>query len=217
MALVLTAAAVAGLLPRLRPALTGLAIFALILLAVQVFSIVRGEVLFYLVPPHSLPVTDGGLGLGTAMALRMCAIVTSFLVLLGTTQARDIVLVLVERFRVPYEYALMFTTALRFIPTFLNEVHTISQAQQALGLDAGGWNPVRKVRAYAPVAIPLTLMSLRKAEHLAVTLETRGYGSGIRSSYRRMQITTPDYAILIMLSLGVATAIIVRLLGYGTM
>lgn len=214
-ALVLAAAGAAGLLPRLRPALVGLSVFAFILLIVQVLFYREGEILFYLIPPQSLPVTTGGLSLGAAMALRMFAIVTSFLVLLGTTQAKDIVRVLVEKCKIPYEYALMFTTALRFIPTFLDEARTINQAQQARGLETGGWNPVRKLRAYMPVAVPLTLMSLRKAEYLAITLETRGYGASSRSVYRKTQITTKDYVILIMLSLTVAAAVAAGVFGYG--
>lgn len=215
--LMLVAAGAAGLLPRLRPALTGLAVFAFILLALQVLFYREGAVLCYLIPPRSLPVTTGGLTLGAAMALRMYAIVTSFLVLLGTTPARDIVLVLVEKCRIPYEYALMLTTALRFIPTFLDEARIINQAQQARGLETGGWNPVRRIRAYAPVAVPLTLISLRRAGHLAITLETRGYGAHSRSLYRKARLTSKDYVILVLLFLTVAAAIAAGIAGYGIM
>jgi energy-coupling factor transport system permease protein len=82
----------------------------------------QGNVLFHIIPFYDkLPVTDYGLLTGVAMAARMMAIVLSFLVLLSTTRIQDLVFTMVEKFKVPYDYAFMFMTALRFIPTFLGK------------------------------------------------------------------------------------------------
>jgi len=96
---VLLAAGLAGVLRPLVPALAGLAVFASILVFFQAVFTEGGRVLFHLLPwASALSVTDYGLVLGLAMALRMLSIVTSFLVLLATTEIKDIVAVLVNNF-----------------------------------------------------------------------------------------------------------------------
>ncbi|BAF59840.1 MAG: energy-coupling factor transporter transmembrane protein EcfT [Pelotomaculum sp.] len=215
---VLLVAALAGVLRSLLPAVGWLSIFALFLLLIQALFYNRGEVLFYLIPSGNyLPVTDLGLLSGVAMAFRMMAMVLSFLVFLATTRTQDIILTLVEKFRMPYDYALMFTTALRFIPTFLGEIRQVSEAQQARGHTVEGFNPVKKIKAYAPVTVPLVLISLNKAEKLAMAMETRGYGGKRRTCFRKLEMRPADYCLTAILAVLLAVCAAARAAGYGTM
>ena len=66
----------------------------------------------------------------------------------------------------------MFMTACTY-PTFFSEVRQVSEAQQARAY-AVRMEPRQKIRAYAPVAVPLVLLSLNKADQLALAMETRG-------------------------------------------
>ncbi|MQL51497.1 energy-coupling factor transporter transmembrane protein EcfT [Desulfofundulus thermobenzoicus] len=211
--LVLVFAAAGGVLGVLRPACRGLFIFALVLLLIQALAVGEGRVLFYFLPwIPAWPVTDGGLLLGVAMGLRMVVIVLSFLVFLATTETREIILVLVEKLRVPYDYAFMLMTAIRFVPTFFAEAHQVREAQQARGYRVEGSNPLQKIKAYAPVAVPLVLLSLRRAEHLAMAMETRGYGCGPRTYLREPRVKGVDYAVWGLLLLLLAAAVLIRLL-----
>ncbi|MDI6709918.1 MAG: energy-coupling factor transporter transmembrane component T [Bacillota bacterium] len=214
---VLFVAGLAGVLRPLVPALAGLAVFASILVFFQAVFTEGGRVLFHLLPWFkALSVTDHGLVLGLAMALRMMTIVTSFLALLATTEIKDIVAVLVNNFKVPYDYALMFSTALRFVPSFMDEARRITEAQRARGYAVEGANPVRRLRAFAPVAVPLVLLSLARAERLAVALETRGYGRGRRVALRREPVPAGDRLLIVAVLLAAAAGVAVRVTGYGT-
>lgn len=215
---VLAAAAAARVLKNLLPVTAGLSVFALILLLIQALFYDQGQVLFYLIPmSNSLPVTDQGLLSGLAMGLRMMTLVLSFLVIMTTTQTRDIILTLVEKLKIPYDYAFMFMTALRFVPTFLGEVKQITEAQQARGYAVEGWNPVKKIKAYAPVAVPLVLISLNKAENLAMAMETRGYSGGRRTYLREPKMQGTDYCLTAVLLLLLAFSVAARAAGYGAM
>lgn len=216
MASVLAVAAVARVLPHLFPAMGRLLLFALVLVFFQAVFLDRGQVLFYIIPwVDTLPVTDEGLVLGAAMGLRMMTVVTSFLVLLATTQVKDITVMLVARLRVPYDYAFLFSTILRFIPVFIREARQVDQAQRARGLRLEGWNPWRKIRGYAPLAVPLVLLSLRRAEQLAVALEMRGYGQGGGVVADR-PLKNRDRFLIAGLVLITGALLAARVAGYGT-
>lgn len=218
LASVLLVAAAARVLGNLLPAMAGLSVFALILLLIQALFYDQGKLLFHLVPfSNSLPVTDLGLLSGLAMAARMLALVLSFMVFMATTRTQEVVLTLVEKLKMPYDYTFMFTTALRFIPTFLGEVRQVSQAQQARGHAVEGMNPVKKIRAYAPVMVPLVLLSLNKAEHLAIAMETRGFGSGPRTYLKNPDLRSADYLIMALLAVVLALTVAARIAGYGSM
>lgn len=218
LASVLLVAAAAGILKNLLPAIAGLSVFALILLLIQSLFYDQGQVVFHLIPKTNyLPVTNYGILSGVAMAARMLTIVMSFLVLLATTRIQDIVLTMVEKFKMPYDYAFMFMTTLRFIPTFLGEVRQVSDAQRARGHAVEGFNPFKKIRSYAPVTVPLVLISLNKAENLAIAMETRGYGGGRRTYFREPKLQGADYLLTAVLLLLLTLSVTARVNGYGTM
>jgi energy-coupling factor transport system permease protein len=215
---VLFVAAIGGVIKNFLPACTGLSVFALILLIIQALFYDQGQVLFHLIPgTRFLPVTDQGFLTGLAMAARMLALVLSFMIFLATTRTQDIILTLVEKFKLPYDYAFTFLTALRFIPTFFGEVRQVSEAQQARGYAVEGFNPLKKIMAYAPVGVPLVLLSLNKAENLAMAMETRGYGGGRRTYLRDPHLEVTDYCLIGMMVLLLAVSVVARIKGFGVM
>ena len=181
----------------------GLSIFALILVLLQV--------IFY----HGA--YQEAIALGIAMGLRMMTVVLSFLVFLSTTQYKDIILVLTEKMKLPYDYVFMFMTSLRFVPTFLNEAIQVGYAQQVRGCPIDSGNPWRKMKAYIAVALPLVLISLKKAERLAIAMETRGYGSNNRTYYKEPIISTLDYFVIFLVVILIIGAIILRCKGLGVL
>ena len=181
----------------------GLSIFALILVLLQV--------VFY----HGA--YREAVTLGIAMGLRMMTVVLSFLVFLSTTQYKDIILVLTEKMKLPYDYVFMFMTSLRFVPTFLNEAIQVGYAQQVRGCPIDSGNPWRKMKAYIAVALPLVLISLKNAERLAIAMETRGYGSNNRTYYKEPIISTLDYFVIFLVVVLIIGAIILRCNGLGVL
>jgi energy-coupling factor transport system permease protein len=129
---------------------------------------------------------DGpGLLTGVFFAVRIVLMVvgTSLLPLTTTpvqlTDALERIMRPLERLRFPAgEVAMMLTVALRFIPTTAQEAEKIIIAQTARGarFDEGG--PVRRARAFIPVLVPLFVNLFRRAEDLAVAMESRCYRGG---------------------------------------
>lgn len=133
--------------------------------------------------------------IGLIMTARMSIFGLSLPLILATTQPRDLVMVMVERLKIPYQYALMFVTSLRFIPTLFVEIENIMQAQKARAFEMTSKNPAKQVKAYLPLITPLVIIALKKAERLAVAMETRGYGSGPRTYLRQLKFCGMDYLV----------------------
>jgi len=93
----------------------------------------------------------------------------------------------------------MVSIVLRFVPTLLQELDQIKEAQTARGADfKTGTIPARMKRISALV-IPLIRNSILRAEELAVGMEGRGYRRGPRSYMRELHMTPSDYTILAVL------------------
>ena len=93
----------------------------------------------------------------------------------------------------------MFVTALRFIPTFIEEMDQILQAQRSRGYETDTRNPFKKLFIIIPLAVPLLILSVKKAEKMAISMEVRGFGAGPRSQYNRVDMKYMDYVIIILL------------------
>jgi len=201
--------------------LIAMAFFAAIVFVLQCLFVNKGHVYFTLFPAGWplvggwLPVSRGGLLFGTAMALRVMAIVSVFPLIITTTQPRDIVMSLVETLKIPYDYAFMFTTALRFIPVIIGEVTIIYQAQLSRAHAVEGWNPIKKIRAFAPIAFPIVFIAIEKADRLGLSMELRGYSSTKRTHLRKLAVTSLDWLFVLFMIVLLALTIWMRSKGMG--
>ncbi len=87
-----------------------------------------------------------------------------------------------RRFNFPaHELALTLTIALRFVPTFAEELERIIKAQVSRGADFGYGSRLRfiqEARMILPLVVPLFLSALRRAEDLILAMEARCYVGG---------------------------------------
>jgi len=205
---VVAVAAAGGLardLLRQVPLLVSLAVSLLVL---TILTIQNGEILGYLVPQSvpviggAFPVTVGAIDLAVAMTLRFAAMLFAFQLFVISTQPRDLVHLL-DRLRMPVDYTLMLLIALRFIPSLQLEGKRIHEAQLARA-----YNPGRgisgKVRGLFPIIIPLVSNSLGKATVLGLTIDLRGYRSGLRTPMRDLAPGRVDVAGVCCMGLLVA-------------
>lgn len=111
-----------------------------------------------------------------------------------------------KKFKVPvHEIGLMLSISLRFIPTLMDDTTMIMNAQKSRGMDFGEGNLIQKVKSVIPILIPLFVSSFRRADDLAIAMESRGYQGGDgRSKYRVLEWARRD--TLLMLSLLIVTA-----------
>lgn len=136
-----------------------------------------------------------GIDLAAITGLRMVAMTLIFVILLTTTRVQDLTNSLVKQCRIPYEYAFMFTAALRFIPDFLAESKAVREAQACRGYQPGG-NMLKRFIAYLAIVEPLVLRAVGRSETMAMSLELRGFGSRQRTFTGKIALTARDYASL---------------------
>jgi len=84
-----------------------------------------------------------------------------------------------KRVGVPaHELAMIMSIALRFIPTLLEETDRIMRAQKARGASFDTGNIIQRGRAMLPILLPLFISAFRRAEELAIAMESRCYHDG---------------------------------------
>ncbi|MGT2887852.1 energy-coupling factor transporter transmembrane protein EcfT [Streptococcus didelphis] len=154
------------------------------------------------------------LGLSQALLIFMRFLLIIFfstLLTLTTTplSLSDAVESLLKPFKVikvpAHEIGLMLSLSLRFVPTLMDDTTRIMNAQKARGVDFGEGNLIQKVKSIIPILIPLFASSFKRADALAIAMESRGYQGGEgRSKYRLLEWKFTDtIAILVTISLGV--------------
>ena len=130
--------------------------------------------------------------------LRMMAMTMVFIMLLATTKLQDLTASLVMQCKIPYEYAFMFTAALRFVPDFIAESHAVQEAQACRGLSLEG-NVFKRIKSYMSVIQPLLLKSLGRSETMALSLELRGFGGPTHSFAATVGLKSLDYIVIAVL------------------
>jgi len=185
----------------LRPLL----IILLLTIFVNMFM-VEGEVIYSLGP---LDITREGLTQAAKMASRLVLLVMGASLLTLTTSPialTDGIEKLLNPFRrlgVPaHELAMMMTIALRFIPTLLDETDKIMKAQMARGADFESGNLINRAKNLIPLLVPLFISAFRRADELALAMESRCYRGGKgRTRLKVLYMAGRDY---LALTLGVA-------------
>ncbi|MBQ6381961.1 MAG: energy-coupling factor transporter transmembrane protein EcfT [Clostridia bacterium] len=144
-----------------------------------------------------------------AFRIVLLVIITSFLTYTTTptalTSAIEDLLKWLKLFKVDvHSIAMMMSIALRFIPTLIDEINKIINAQKARGADFDSGNVIHKLKALVPVLIPLFISSFRRAYELANAMECRCYNGGEgRTKLKTMQSGLKDY-----IALGVCLAVV---------
>lgn len=107
--------------------------------------------------------------------------------------------------------ALMLSIALRFVPTLMDEMETIMNAQRARGVDFGSGSLKHRVKAAVPLLVPLFTGAINHAENLSTAMEARRFSdSEHRTKYRQYRWQVKDtISWLFFLAIG-AVVIFIR-------
>ncbi|MBR5947079.1 MAG: energy-coupling factor transporter transmembrane protein EcfT [Clostridia bacterium] len=110
-----------------------------------------------------------------------------------------------------HELAMMMTIALRFIPTLVEEADKIMKAQLARGADFESGNIIKRAKAMIPILIPLFVNSFRRADELAMAMESRCYHGGEgRTKMRVYSFKAIDLIAVIIMALLIAAVILLN-------
>lgn len=95
--------------------------------------------------------------------------------------------------------AMMMTLALRFIPTLIEEIDKIMNAQKARGADLESGGIMQRAKALIPIIIPLFVSSFRRAYELAFAMDCRCYTGGDgRTRMKKMKFTLSDLLVSVV-------------------
>ena len=118
-----------------------------------------------------------------------------------TTEVNNMIVGMV-RAKIPYKIAFIFSSTLRFFPLLIEEFSMIIEAQRLRGLAMEKLGPIKRVRVYAKVAVPLILGALVKSQQLEVVLQSKAFsGDPNRTYLHESNLRPPDYALIVFFSL----------------
>ena len=114
-------------------------------------------------------------------------------------------------FRV-HTLAMMMTLALRFIPTLIEEIDKIMNAQKARGADLESGGIMQRAKALIPIIIPLFVSSFRRAYELAFAMDCRCYTGGDgRTRMKKMKFSLSDLWVFIVFAIVCAGIILLNI------
>lgn len=163
-----------------------------------------------------LTVYTDGLVFSSKMALRLILLVLGPAILTYTTtpieltNAIESLLSPLKLVKFPvHDLAVIMSIALRMIPTLMEETERITLAQKARGADLDTGNLFQKIKAMVPILVPLFVCAFRRADELALALESRCYdATPNRTTYKVLELKGRDFAFIVLFLVFMAAAII---------
>ncbi len=181
----------------LLKSLRAILLIIVITAVLNLFYITEGNTIF---KAGFIEITDKGIFTALFMAVRIsCLIIGSSLMTYTTTptmltDAIERLLSPLKIFKIQvHTLAMMMTLALRFIPTLIEEIDKIMNAQKARGADLESGNLIDRAKALVPILVPLFVSSFRRAYELAFAMECRCYtGNNNRTRMKQMKFSSLD-------------------------
>ena len=180
--------------------------------------------IFYTAGTPVLPgwiITWEGIARAVQMILRIVLLISGTFLLTYTTSpialtdGLELLLGPLKKLHVPvHEMTIMMSMALRFIPTLISETDKIMSAQKARGADFETGSLFSRAKALLPILVPLFVSAFKRADELAVAMESRCYhgGSG-RTRMKQLRMERRDWIALALSVLFLAALIVLRRLG----
>lgn len=166
-------------------------------------------------------ITKQGIIKAVFMVLRIVMLICGTFLLTYTTapvaltDGMEMLLNPLKKLRVPvHEMSMMMSLALRFIPTLIEETDKIMSAQKARGADFETGNIIERAKALLPILVPLFISAFRRADELAVAMESRCYNGGAgRTRMKALHYERRDYITLTFGVLLIVGMVLLRVFG----
>lgn len=168
-----------------------------------------------------LTLTKQGVVKAMFMVLRIIMLITGTLLLTYTTSpialtdGLETLLRPLKKIHLPiHELSMMMSIALRFIPSLIEETDKIMSAQKARGADFDTGNLIEKAKALLPLLVPLFVSAFRRADELAIAMESRCY-HGDNGRTRMKQLKMQYYDIITLVLFAALLGVIITLVVFG--
>jgi len=168
-------------------------------------------------------ITDAGLIFASKMAMRLIFLViaTSLVTLTTTpmnlTDGLESLMTPLKLIRFPvHDVAIIMSIALRFIPSFIEEIDKIMMAQKARGAAFDNGGLIKRAKALLPVLIPLFVSAFRRADELAMALDARCYNAtDKRTKMKKLTLTWRDAVAALATAIFLAAVILLKIGFFG--
>lgn len=176
----------------------------LISASINIF-LIQGDTVFKFL---GISITKQGLYMVSTMIVRIICLISGMLLLLYTTSPAELVAAIekilkpLKVFNIsPEEVAIMLSIALHFVPILLLEAERIMNAQRARGAKFDSKRLKEKLKAYITIIIPLLVSTSKRANDLAIAMESRCYHGGEnRTRFKILHYSSYDlYALIVSL------------------
>lgn len=173
----------------------GIFYMIIVLFIIQCLFVRTGQPLVFL--GNFTLVTTGGLSMASSVCLRFLILVMSALILL-TGESRDYLLALAQM-KIPYEIAFMVMAAIHFLPILREEAKDIYYSVQLRGTEIQKASFLKKIKAYRKICLPILVGAVNKAKNMSIAMETRGFRSNPKRTYRRrLYLKAKDIFVIIV-------------------
>jgi energy-coupling factor transport system permease protein len=118
---------------------------------------------------------------------------------------------------ISYKGGYVFDLALRYLPTYTDDLETTMNAQMARGYKLkGGKGLFAKILNTVPLIVPVSINAMLSIYDIADAMELRAFGAlQKRTWYRESQFRTLDYISVIVIAVSLVVAIYARTLFPG--
>lgn len=178
-------------------------VLAISVLAVNVLTR-PGEVLWQW---GILRMTTEGLEIGAALSLRMLVIGTLSTGVVLTTDAVALMTSLHHNAKLPATATYAVLAGYRMLQEMPREWQTIQQAHDVRDPPEAGRRRRGRLRRFRRTAFTLLVVTVRKSERIARSLESRGLGLTPRTTWRPVRVTGWDWVMAAIVLGAVATVI----------
>lgn len=108
-----------------------------------------------------------------------------------------------------HEFALIMSLSLRFIPILMDEADRIIKAQSSRGADFEEGNIFKRAKALIAIIIPLLISATRRANDLAMAMDSRCYHGGKgRTKMKPLRYTYRDVVAYLLIAVYLGAMIV---------
>lgn len=166
--------------------------FGLPLFILTSISAAAGQVYFTLGP---ISLTEGGLLYGAAVTLRMMVLFLSSLIYIESTDAKDFIVIMAQRLKLPYRFLFGVSMALTFLPLLEAEAKISNAARQIRGGRAPRDIKERLAMGRSQL-FAIFAGAIRRVQQTAGAMDAKGFGAYENRSYlREVRIGISGYVV----------------------
>lgn len=137
--------------------------------------------------------TAGNVTSGLKLASRILAYGGLGMIFAFTTESMDLIMSLMQQFRLPAKFAYGILAAYHFFPVVQSEYGTVGAALKVRGVKAGPFSSKR--------LFPMLVHALERSESLAMAMESRGFEAGQpRAVAFRVPLRARDFVFMFALN-----------------